>query len=197
MNVSEKMKTQIKKWEGCRLKAYKPVKTEQYYTIGYGHYGADVSKDMEITQEEADHYFDVDIRRFEHYVDSLGRQWTQGQYDALVSFAYNCGAGNLKKLTTGRTPAQIAECIVLYNKAGGKVLNGLTKRREVERKYFTSSLKSAYEIAQEVMDGKWGSGLARKISLTSAGYDYSEVQTIVNRLVFERDKNSMDSIFGH
>ena len=106
----------IKSFEGLRLKAYKPVSTEKYYTIGYGHYSADVKQDMTITQEYADALLRLDLDKFEHAVNSYERNWTQNQFDALVSFAFNCGVANLKRLVTNRTNAQIAQKIVLYNK---------------------------------------------------------------------------------
>ena len=105
----------IKSFEGLRLKAYKPVSTEKYYTIGYGHYSADVKQDMTITQEYADALLRLDLDKFEHAVNSYERNWTQNQFDALVSFAFNCGVANLKRLVTNRTNAQIAQKIVLQN----------------------------------------------------------------------------------
>ena len=53
LKLSDKGLQLIKQFEGCRLKAYKCIITEKYYTIGYGHYGADVKKDMTITMEQA------------------------------------------------------------------------------------------------------------------------------------------------
>ena len=200
MTTSEEMKNQIKKWEGLRLKAYKPVKTEKYFTIGYGHYGADVREGMEITKEEADIMFELDLDKYEKYVDNLNRVWTQGQYDALVSFAYNCGNGNLKKLVSNRTPQEISKAILLYTKAGGKELKGLVKRRTIERDFFIrgmESSKSIDEIAQEVLEGKWGNGIDRKSRLTIAGYDYARVQKRVNELCLLRAKNTIDLFFGH
>ncbi len=67
--------------------------------------------------------------------------WTQNEFDAMVSFAYNLGS--IDKLTADgtRTKAVITEKILLYNKAGGKVLAGLTKRRQAERELFLSNSK--------------------------------------------------------
>lgn len=136
MNISKEGLNLIKRYEGLRLKAYKPVPTEKYWTIGYGHYGADVTCNMVITEQRAEELLSADVRKFEKAVESLGRVWTQNQFDALVSFAYNCGAANLKRLVANRTPNVIAEKMLLYNKAGGKVLNGLVKRRKEERELF-------------------------------------------------------------
>lgn len=131
----------IKRYEGCRLTPYKPVPTEQYWTVGYGHYGPDVKPGLPITQYQADAYLEQDLKKFEDYVNNpayvpITASLTQNQFDALVSFAYNCGAGNLKTLCKGRTASQIAEKIPAYNKAGGKVLAGLTKRRKEEQQLF-------------------------------------------------------------
>lgn len=141
MKTSQRGIDLIKKYEGCRLAAYKPVPTEKYYTIGYGHYGADVKPGQAITQAQAEAYLRSDVERFENAVSTLG-SWTQNQFDALVSFAYNCGAGNAKKLCSGRTPQQIADAMLAYNKAGGTVLKGLTKRREEERRLFLEGYNS-------------------------------------------------------
>jgi len=134
MRTGEEGKRLIKNYEGCRLKAYKPVPTEQMYTIGWGHYG--VKKDTVWTQQQADDQFVKDLVKYENYVNNLGRNWTQNQFDALVSFTYNCGPGNLASLCRNRNPQQIADAFLLYNKAGYKVLEGLTKRRKQERELF-------------------------------------------------------------
>lgn len=131
----------IKRFEGVRLKAYKPVPTEQHWTIGYGHYGPDVKQGMTITQSQAESMLVKDLARFEAYVNDkayvpVTAQLTQNQFDALVSFAFNCGQGNLKKLCAGRTLAQITQKLPEYNKAGGKVLNGLVTRRAAEQALF-------------------------------------------------------------
>lgn len=126
----------IKSFESCRLTAYKALPQELYYTIGYGHCGPDVTEGMTITAADAEAYLRRDLERFEIYVNRITLPLNQDQFDALVSFTYNCGARNLRKLTTGRTIMQIADAILLYNKAGGKVLKGLTRRREAERALF-------------------------------------------------------------
>ena len=137
----------IKSFEGCRLKAYKPVSTERYWTIGYGHYGADVKQGMTITQAQADSFLVADLSKFEGYVNALGIQLNQNQFDALVSFAYNCGAGNLRTLCANRTLPQIAVKLLAYNKAGGKILSGLTRRRKEEQKLFNSPVKQSVPVA--------------------------------------------------
>ena len=128
----------IKSFEGCRLKAYKPVKTEKYYTIGYGHYGADVGQNMIITQYQAELFLLKDIARFCAAVNKYDHiyHWSQNEFDALVSFAFNIG--NIDKLTAKgtRTKAVIADKILAYNKSGKKVLPGLVRRRTAEHNLF-------------------------------------------------------------
>ncbi|PWW06345.1 GH24 family phage-related lysozyme (muramidase) [Paenibacillus cellulosilyticus] len=128
----------IKSFEGCQLTAYKPVATETYYTIGWGHYGSDVKAGMTITQAQADAMFLSDIVRYENPVNDLNLQLNQNQFDALVSFCYNCGAGNLRKLCLGRTIEQIAASLPEYNKSSGTVLAGLTRRRAAELALFNT-----------------------------------------------------------
>lgn len=126
----------LKSFEGCRLTAYKAVPSEKYYTIGYGHYGPDVSAGMTISKETAEKLLRSDVMGAVHAVNSLFKEWqlTQGQFDALVDFCYNCGTGNLNKLVKGRSLEQIRAAIPLYNKSGGTVLTGLIRRRTAECK---------------------------------------------------------------
>ena len=140
MKTSRAALDQIAKYEGIRLKAYKcPAGV---WTIGVGHTGG-VTEGMTITHDQAMAFFADDIKASERAVEKLGMELTQGQFDALVSFCYNCGAGNLNKLCTGRTKKQIADAIPLYNKGGGKVLAGLVKRRAWERGLFVEGLDDA------------------------------------------------------
>lgn len=137
MKISQNGLNLIKQFEGCRLEAYKAVASEAYYTIGYGHYGPDVKKTMIISQAQADRYLEQDIVKFENYVNqTVKTSLNQNQFDALVSFTYNCGAGNLKKLVEGRNLTQIADALLLYTHSGGKELPGLVKRRKAERELF-------------------------------------------------------------
>lgn len=127
----------IKRYEGCKLNAYKcPAGV---WTIGYGHTSG-VTQGMTITQAQADAYLTADVAKFETNVNKYydKYKWNQNEFDALVSFAFNIG--NIDQLTANGTRERsvIAEKLLLYNKAAGKVLSGLTKRREEERKLFLS-----------------------------------------------------------
>ena len=132
-------------FEGFSAMACKCVSTEKYYTIGYGHYGADVKKDDTITREEARKLLESDLLSFEKKVSKYDSKYdfNQNEFDALVSFAYN--VGNIDQLTAKgtRTRDKIAECMLRYNKSGGRVLNGLTKRREAERKLFLTNVSTS------------------------------------------------------
>lgn len=146
MKISDNGLTLIKSFESCKLKAYKCVSTEKYYTIGWGHYGADVKSDMVITQEQADSMLVSDIKKFEKYVNATGLKLNQNQFDALVSFTYNCGNANLKKLITNRTLQDISDALLLYNKSGGKAFAGLVRRREAEKKLFDTPIATKDNI---------------------------------------------------
>lgn len=139
MKISERGLAIIKKYEGCCLKAYKcPAGV---WTIGYGH-TAGVKEGQTITQAQADTYLKQDVSGAEKAVNNLGRDFNQNQFDALVSFTFNCGAGNLKTLCGGRDLETIGKKITLYNKAGGKVLNGLVKRRAEEQTLYQTPVEA-------------------------------------------------------
>ena len=192
MKISKNGINLIKQFEGLRLEAYKCDPSEKFYTIGYGHYG--VAANLVITQEHADALLINDIRKYEIKVNKYlsTYHFNQNQFDALVSFCYNIG--NIDQLTANgtRTISVISSKMLEYNKSGGKVLAGLTKRRKAEQELFNTPVKepkptipykSVEELAQEVINGKWGNGAARKKLLTDAGYDYFAVQCVVNQML--------------
>lgn len=145
-------------FEGFCPKATKAVKTERYYTIGYGHYGKDVEENQSITKEQALKLLKKDIKRFETKVMKYNDcyNFTQNEFDALVSFAYN--VGNIDQLTAKgtRTKKEIADAMLLYIKSGGNVLNGLRRRRNEERELFlkcsTSNFYPKYNGASKDID---------------------------------------------
>ncbi|MED5102426.1 glycoside hydrolase family protein [Niallia circulans] len=153
MKLSNNGLALIKSFEGVRLTAYKAVSTEQYYTIGYGHYGPDVKKDMKITQSQADAYLKSDVARFEKAVNNNVKvPINQNQFDALVSFTYNCGEGALQrsdllKLLNQGKYKEAANQFDLWNKSGGKVLAGLVKRRAKEKELFLKDLPKETKTA--------------------------------------------------
>lgn len=135
MNISDIGITLIKRFEGYHLTSYKcPAGV---WTIGYGH-TKNVTPAMTITPAQADAFLREDLHKHEQNVmkyDSI-YHWNQNEFDAMVSFSFNLGS--IDKLTARgtRSKQQIAEKILLYNKANGNVLNGLTRRREAERELF-------------------------------------------------------------
>ena len=142
MNIGNKGLELIKSFEGCRLTAYKPVQTEQYYTIGWGHYGPDVYAGMSITQDQADNMLREDVKYYADAVDRYNSRFnfTQEEFDSLTSFTYNCGVGSLQAvMSCCNTKQEIAEECKLYNKSSdGQILNGLVRRREEEYNLFMS-----------------------------------------------------------
>lgn len=133
MNVSDNGLDIIKRYEGCRLKAYKDP--AGIWTIGYGHTNG-VVEGMRISQQQADDFLYEDVQKVVSFLNSKGREWTQNEFDALISFGYNCGVGNLNKLMKDRTPEQIGAKMLEYRYAGGKILKGLERRRKDEQALF-------------------------------------------------------------
>lgn len=158
MRISENGLNLIISFEGFCPKATKAVKTERYYTIGYGHYGKDVKENDTITKENAIDLLEKDLKRFETKVMKYNSvyNFTQNEFDALVSFAYN--VGNIDQLTAKgtRTKKEIADAMLLYIKSGGNVLDGLRKRRTKERELFlncsTSNFYPKYNGASKDID---------------------------------------------
>lgn len=135
MKISETGLNLIKQFEGCHVTAYKDF--VGVLTIGYGHTKG-VKAGQKITLAQADEYLRQDVASAEKAVSKYKYSYNQNQFDALVSFTFNCGAGNLKKITNSgtRTLAQISARLPNYNKAGGKVLAGLIRRRAAEKELF-------------------------------------------------------------
>ena len=129
----------IKHFEGCELKAYQCA--AGVWTIGYGHTKG-VQPGDQWSESHANHMLEVELEEYENYVSTaVTVPLSQNQFDALVSWVYNLGNGNLtsstmlKVLNSGDyagVPAQIKR----WNKAGGKVLEGLTRRRQAEADMF-------------------------------------------------------------
>ena len=134
----------IKNFEGCELEAYPdPATGGEPITIGYGHTGG-VKLGEVITQEQANEYLISDVKRFADAVNQMVTvPITQGEFDALCSFAFNLGIGNLRnstllrKLNSGNKD-NAANQFLVWNMAGGRVMAGLTRRREAERTLFLS-----------------------------------------------------------
>lgn len=146
MQTSDKGIALIKEFEGCKLTAYQD--SVGVWTIGYGWTqpvdGKPICAGMTIKQETAERLLKTGLVSYESDVSRLVKVGlSQGQFDALVSFTYNLGSRSLststllRKLNAGDY-AGAADEFLRWNKAGGKVLNGLTRRREAERALFLS-----------------------------------------------------------
>jgi lysozyme len=132
----------IASFEGLRLTAYQDI--VGVWTIGYGHTGPDVKPGLAITRQQADQLLVNDLARFERGVNALVTvRLNQNQFDALVSFSYNLGLSSLqgstllRLLNAGNFQAA-ADQFPRWNRAGGKEVAGLTRRRAEERKLFMS-----------------------------------------------------------
>ena len=131
-------------FESCKLEAYPdPGSSDgRPWTIGWGHTGPEVVKGLKWTQKQADDAFVIDIAKFERGVlDLVKVSLTQGQFDALVIFAYNVGAQSLKTSTLLRMLNSgnylgAQEQFKRWNKNDGGVMRGLTRRRAAEAALF-------------------------------------------------------------
>ena len=146
--LSQKGLELIKSFEGLSLKPY--VCSGGINTIGYGstYYtnGKKVTlQDQPITKQQAEELIKNSLSTYEKAVDSFCRDdISQSQFDALVSFAYNLGTGALqkstliKKVNANPKDVTIADEFLKWNKAAGRVLAGLTKRRQAEANLYFS-----------------------------------------------------------
>jgi lysozyme len=143
----------VQQFEGCEKKrgdgsfdAYPdPGSGGDPWTIGWGTTGPDVKKGVTWTQQQCDDRFAQDLNKFAQGVAKVigGAATTQPQFDAIVSFAYNVGIGNLTKSTLLKKHkdgdyAGAANEFAKWNKAAGKVMKGLTRRRAAEAELYAS-----------------------------------------------------------
>ena len=139
MRTSQRGLSLIKSFEGLRLQAYQDA--VGVWTIGYGTTRG-VNSGMKISKEQAERMLLNDVQRFEPEIERLVTvPLSQNQWDALVSFTYNLGSANLgsstlRRLLNSGDYAAAADQFPRWNKAGGKVLPGLVRRRAAERDLF-------------------------------------------------------------
>ena len=148
MRLSKQGLALLKRFEGCSLTVYKD--SAGLFTVGYGHLIGDgknlpnISK-YKLTQKQADMLLQYDIIPRERAVERLCPvPLTQNEFDALVSFTFNLGAGALQRSTLRQKlnrgdKAGAAKVLLRYNRAGGKVIKGLARRRMAEYKLFMSN----------------------------------------------------------
>lgn len=164
----------IKSFESCRTTAYQD--SVGVWTIGWGHTGSDVYKGKRITQSEADRLLEIDLARFEKHVSTYdgSYHWNANEFSALVSFAYNVGSIDQLTAKGTRTKATIADKILAYDKAGGKTLPGLTRRRKAERALFLKPVANGWiETNGEWRFYKDGEVLTERF-LKSSDYDVNK-----------------------
>ena len=147
MIISNRLRELVKHFEGCKLTSY--VCSAGHNTIGYGNTfyenGVKVKPGDKITQQRAEELLDIILIKFVQQTNELIKSnVNQNQRDALTDFAYNCGVGNLKsstllkKVNADPNDKTIRDEFMKWNKGGGKVLNGLTRRREAEANLYFS-----------------------------------------------------------
>jgi lysozyme len=135
----------IKKWEGCRLKAYKPLPKDKW-TIGYGATGPTITEGIIWTQAQADADLAKRLLEIESQIERLAPNFTPNcpQMTALCSLVYNIGIGNfesstlLKKIQNHHTAEDVASEFLRWNKSGGVVVQGLINRRTAEKSLYIS-----------------------------------------------------------
>ena len=141
MKISQEGLSLIKRFEGCRLESYKC--SANVLTIGYGHTSG-VKETDTITQDEADKLLQEDVEQFEKYVDdNVTVELGQSQFDSLVAWTFNLGVGNLRSSTmlkklNNEDYKSVPSEMKRWNKAGGKTLDGLIRRRKAESLLFES-----------------------------------------------------------
>ncbi len=171
MNISKNGLKLIKEFEGCFLKAYKdPVGV---WTIGWGTTSADkeitgtyIKQGMFISQSLADKWLEESInKKYSPKVNKYNSiyNFNQNQFDSLVSFAYNVGSIDQLSSYGTRSIEEISNHILAYNKAGGKVLPGLTRRRKAEKELFD---KGADEEMRRYINGSTKEDVFADTSLT-------------------------------
>ena len=143
----------IKSQESLRLTAY--VCPAGVLTIGYGHTGPDVYAGETITEEEAEAILARDVGRLEACVADKCPRATDGQFSTMVCLAYNIGEAAFKKSSVARLHnagkyGDAAQAFALWNKAAGKVLTGLVKRRASESALYLSDLPKDFEQCEPV-----------------------------------------------
>lgn len=142
MKISQNGINFIKQWETLQLHAYRG-EGEQYYTIGWGHYGADVSPGMVITEEKANELLKNDLAQFVTSTNNIALkkfpELNQNQFDALVSYCYNRGAGGLTELIrNSNSIEEISENFIVYWGTNTSAQEGLLNRRKKEQELFNT-----------------------------------------------------------
>ena len=157
MKISEKGLALIKEFEGCQLTAYQDE--VGVWTIGYGITNSDksitkttIKKGLTITKEKAEEWLRECLnKRYAPLISKYDTRygWNQNEFDALVSFAYNIGSIDGLTANGSRSKSVISNKLLEYNKAGGKVYAGLTRRRKAERELFLTPVPKPEPVEDE------------------------------------------------
>lgn len=181
----------VKEFEGCYLKAYQDE--VKVWTIGYGITNSDkaitgttIKAGLTITKATAEEWLEKSL--IKKYLPNVLKydskyNWNQNEIDALVSFCYNIGSIDGLCNNGQRTREQIAKKMLEYNKAGGKVYNGLTRRRTAERDLFVMPTKVLPKLPVDGKTTHWRIGDGKDTRTTT--YDVKQIkaiQTAMNEL---------------
>lgn len=155
MRTSETGKALIRAFESTRLKPYQC--SAGVWTIGIGHTsaagGLQVTRDTPpLTLDEVEELFARDLVQYERAVTRACGPLEQYQFDAMVSLCFNIGVGAFSKSTAAKRAMsgnhdRVPEAVMWFNKSGGKVLDGLTRRRRAEASLYRGDAEEAARIA--------------------------------------------------
>lgn len=174
LTTSQAMVDIIKEQEGLSLKACKAIPSEEYWTIGYGHYGAEVGANQTITEPEAEALLKSDLKVFENAVNSAVKVGlTQSQFDACISLAYNIGTGafansDIVKNINGGKFGHACVDFPSWRKAGGQILAGLFSRRQIEMDFFGLGEEFTITNTMNIRSGPGTNNSIRKVSQITA-----------------------------
>ena len=157
MKINQATMKLIKEFEGCHLRSYQDA--VGVWTIGWGITSADrditgrtIHRGMVITQPTAEKWLKESLE--EKYLPKVMKydniyHWNENEAGAMVSFAYNIGSIDELTKEGTRSKGTIAKKMLLYNKAGGRVLLGLKRRREAEHNLFLTPVKEEKPMEKE------------------------------------------------
>lgn len=185
MKISKKCLKLVKEFEGLYLEAYQDE--VGVWTIGYGITNADksitgttIKKGLKITKEKAEEWLEESLnKKYLPLVMMYNHKynWNQNEFDALVSFAFNIGSIDQLTANGTRSKSVISNKMLQYNKAGGKVYNGLTRRRKAERALFLTP------VGKQGYSGAWPALPPRGYYQIGDGYKtYKDYKTQIMRL---------------
>ena len=208
--ISDKGLALIKEFEGCVLHAYRDA--VGVVTIGYGTTNADYSitktkiyMGMTITKAQAEEWLRASVNN--KYVPLVMKydniyHWNQNQLDALTSFCYNIGSIDQLTASGTRSISTISERILAYNRAGGAVLEGLTRRRKAEKTLFDTACdykaeEDSYSLPV-IKSGSKGKAVAVWQIIADAKPDgYFGAETVKATEIFQKDNGlTVDGIVG-